>query len=188
MKRNSMFKFVFVFALASIVLFNSCKKQDKEETPLPEENELITTISLQVVDTLSLDTFVFSWRQPGGAGTAISVDTIKLAANKGYRVSIDLLDESKNPVASITEEIEGDANSHRFVYSTNVAGTSIKILDYDKQVPAMELGLKFLLGAGAAGAGNFNVLLKHYTDLDPKTNGVNAGSTDIEVAFPMLIK
>lgn len=188
MKRDSILKFVYVFAFASIVMLNSCKKQDNEETPLPEENELITTIRLQVVDTLSLDTFVFSWRQPAGAGTAISVDTIKLVANKAYRVSIDLLDESKNPVESITEEIEGDANSHRFVYSTNVAGTSIKILDYDTHLPPLELGLKFLLGAGDAGTGNFNVLLKHYTDLDPKTNGINAGSTDIEVAFPMVIK
>lgn len=188
MNKNRISILFYTLAVASIVLLNACKKQDKDETPLPEENELITTISLQAVDTISLDTFNFAWRQPGGPGTKIEVDTIQLDANKGYLVSIDLLDESKNPVVSITEEIEQDANSHRFVYSTNLAGSSIKILDFDSHIPAMELGLKFVLGAGTTGNGNFNVLLKHYTDLDPKTNGLNAGSTDIEVSFPMKLK
>lgn len=188
MNKNRISILFYTIAVASIVLLNACKKQYEDKTPLPEENELITTINIQAVDTISLDTFNFAWRQPDGPGTKIEVDTIQLDANKGYLVSIDLLDESKNPKASITEEIEQDANSHRFVYSTNLAGSSIKILDFDSHIPALELGLKFVFGAGATGSGNFNVLLKHYTDLDPKTNGLNSGSTDIEVSFPMKLK
>jgi hypothetical protein len=101
--------------------------------------------------------------------------------------SVDLLDKSKNPVVSVSEAVLADANSHRFIYTSSLAGTQIRILDFDQQVPAMELGLKFRFFAANTGTGNFICKLRHYTASSPKSGGLANGSTDIEVEFPIVL-
>jgi hypothetical protein len=177
-----------LFTLASLLVFNACKKQDDDHHNHNDENELITTVQFMFVDSLSSDTLNFEWSQPGGAGTAITVDTIALKANSVYYTSVTLLDKSKTPEEDISEEIEADANSHRFVYSCSLVGTSIQILDFDQQIPPMELGLKFRFHATNIGGGTLMSTLKHYTTEDPKTGGISAGSTDLEVSFPLVVK
>jgi len=187
MKKHNISNIFFLLAIASLFIFNACKKQEDDHANQDHDNELITTVRFQFVDSISLDTFRYAWSQPGGPGSAVSIDTIALKANRVYLATVDLLDESKNPIVSVSEEIAADANNHRFVYTTTLAGTQIQILDFDQQVPAMELGLKFRLIVANSGSGNFTCSLRHYTNLDPKTGGIIAGSNDIEVSLPLAI-
>jgi hypothetical protein len=189
MKKHNISKTLILLATASLLFFNACKKHDDDHKhdDHDHDNELITTVRLQFVDSLSKDTFNYTWSQPGGPGSAVSIDTIGLEADRVYLASVDLLDKSKNPVVSVSEAVLADANSHRFIYTSSLAGTQIRILDFDQQVPAMELGLKFRFFAANTGTGNFICKLRHYTASSPKSGGLANGSTDIEVEFPIVL-
>lgn len=177
-------------ALLFTTIFAACKKQENDTHDHSDENELITTLAIHFTDTAAGDTFTYAWRQPAGPGTAITVDTIKLKAGKSYLASVQVLDESKNPVVDITSEIAELANEHRFYYSTINSALQVSILDFDTQNPPMELGLKFRLNSlsNAPWAGLFGVKLKHYPSSSPKTGGEANGTTDIEVSFPMKLE
>jgi len=189
MKKHNISKTLILLATASLLIFNACKKHDDDHKhdDHDHDNELITTVRLQFVDSLSKDTFNYTWSQPKGPGSAVSIDTIGLEADRVYLASVDLLDKSKNPAVSVSEAILADANSHRFIYTSSLAGTQIRILDFDQQVPAMELGLKFRFFAANTGTGNFICKLRHYTASSPKSGGLANGSTDIEVEFPIVL-
>ena len=173
-----------------LILISSCKKQSQNSVDPTEENELITTIKLSFVDTGNLtDTFRFTWRQIGGPGTLIVRDTIRLTAQKTYQGFIEILDESKSPVFNVTSEIKTLQNEHRFIYSSSTSRLSLVSTDWDTNIPPIELGLKFLASTSDSGnsTGSLGILLKHYTVSSPKTAGILAGSTDIDVSFPVLI-
>ncbi len=181
-----------IITLVSVIFFTatSCKKLINSDKTPDEENELITTVSLLFIDALNSDTLKFDWSQPGGPGSGIAIDTIVLKPNVNYIATISILDESKNPTFNVSGEIKSDANSHRFIYTPTNANLSIKILDFDTHTPPIELGLSFeaiTLGVSQS-IGNFNVVLKHYTESAPKTGGLANGSTDIEVDFPLVIE
>ncbi|MCF8254657.1 MAG: hypothetical protein K9J84_08775, partial [Bacteroidia bacterium] len=161
-----------------------------EHTNIDEENELITSVTLTLVDSATNDTFLYSWKQLGGPGTAITLDTLKLKANRTYFGSTQILDESKTPVFNVTEEIREDANHHRFVFTSSTSNVWVNILDFDTHVPPIELGLKYKIYTLNAVSGNQNldVVLKHYTESSPKIDGLTAGSTDISVRFPMVLE
>lgn len=180
---------IIFIGLLFTTFFTACKKQETKTNNNTEENELITTLAIHFTDTVSGDTFSYAWQQPAGPGTAITVDTIKLKAGKSYLASVQVLDESKNPVVDITSEIAELANEHRFYYSTNNSALQISILDFDTQNPPMELGLKFGLNSLSANpwSGIFGVKLKHYPSSSPKVGGEANGTTDIEVSFPMVL-
>ncbi|OYU97174.1 MAG: hypothetical protein CFE21_02470 [Bacteroidetes bacterium B1(2017)] len=177
--------------LVSIIYFigmGACKKQESNNTQISEENELITSVSLTLIDSLTNDTINVKWSQIGGPGTAIVVDTLNLKVNSTYTVFTQILDESKSPIFNVSDEIKADANHHRFVYSSSATGISTSILDFDSHIPPMELGLNFKLRTSNLSTGKFNVMLKHYTEDSPKTLGLQAGSTDIDLSFPVEIK
>jgi hypothetical protein len=184
--------FIILSILAlSLVYFSSCKKQSTDEhTNLDEENELITTVSLTLIDSASNDTFRYTWKQLGGPGTTITVDTIKLIPNRTYFGSTQILDESKTPVFNVTEEIRADANHHRFVFTSTTPNVRVNILDFDTHLPPIELGLSYTIYTQNAvgGSHKLDVVLRHYTESSPKTDGLTAGSTDISVSFPMVLQ
>ncbi len=177
------------FSVLYILFFSACKKQEQNQTDPAEENELITAVKLTFIDSLSTDTVRCKWSQKGGPGTLISVDTIHLKADKTYKGFLEIYDESKIPVYDLTPEIKFLQNEHRFVYSNTSQGLSIQIADFDAHVPPIELGLIFraITTSNVVNAGNFRIMLKHYTASSPKTTGINAGSTDMDVSFPMII-
>ena len=183
------FKYLILFFSMVVLVFSACKKHDDEDDHSHDENELITTVAIMFVDTVANDTLSFKWQQLGGPGTAITVDTIKLLANKNYVAFTSVLDESKTPVFNVSDEIKQDANNHRFVYTSSTVNLTTKILDMDTNVPALELGLIFSAATTnpIPSIGKFNLELKHYTSSSPKTGGLANGSSDISVEFPLLI-
>jgi len=190
-KNNKLSFFTLLLAGIFMLGTTACSKHDDHDDhdhDHDHENELITTVKLHVIETGTTDTVSYAWKQVGGPGTAIVVDSIALKQGKVYEVLTEVLDESKTPAKNITTEIRNGANFHRFVYTSTITSLLLQVLDFDTQTPAMELGLRFRITTpDVMGSGNLKCVLKHYTSSDPKANGINAGSSDIEVQFPLLV-
>jgi hypothetical protein len=191
--KNNKLRF-FTFLLAGIFMLGTtaCSKHDDhddhDDHNHDHENELITTVRLHLIETGTTDTVSYAWKQVGGPGTAIVVDSMVLKQGKVYEAFTEVLDESKTPVKNITIEIGNAANFHRFIYTSTISSLILQVLDFDTQTPPMELGLKFRITTpDVMESGNLKCVLKHYTSSDPKTNGINAGSSDIEVQFPLFV-
>jgi len=183
-------KFAIIFGLTTLITISACKKQDDHDDDHDDENELITSVKLHFIDPATNDTLNFAWRQPAGPATAISVDTIKLVPGKTYIGLVEFWDESENPAENITEEIQSSPNEHRVVYTSSTQRIQTNITDVDTNIPPIELGLKFNAITTTTGAdiGIFQVVLRHYTSSSPKTGGLQNGTADADVNFPIVIK
>jgi hypothetical protein len=188
MKMN---KFYGVIALSSLMLV-SCKKDDT--TPADnhshDESELITTVQLNFsgkgvsgADT----TFSFSFDDPDGEGgnSPIKFDTIKIQSNKNYTCDLILLDKSKNPIDTISNEVQEEADNHLFFFTPSVSDL-ISITINDKDTKGRNLGLKSSWLSSKSGKGSVKVKLMHQPDIKDGTSAV--GETDVEIDFPVVIK
>ncbi|MEZ0483645.1 hypothetical protein [Fibrella aquatica] len=185
-----MFYAGWVLALGSLLFLNGCKKGTD---PLPaDENELITTVTLRFTEQGTTNTQTFSYQDRDGDGGAAPTrfDSVTLTANKSYSLTVDILDESKTPTESITEEIREEADEHLFVFAT----TPASLLTYtygDRDSRNFPIGLAGTVSTGAAGTGQLNVRLRH----QPPVNGVavkngtaTPGSDDVNLNFSLTIR
>lgn len=191
MKTVSLKKLI-VAATAVALIITSCKK-DKETVPDPEdpvnETEVMTTFKLTFVDsTNSANIVSATFRDPDGEGgnPPVQFDTIKLAANKTYFASVLILDETKSPVDTTSNEIEEESNDHLFFYTPQGVNETITILDKDNHTPPLPLGLITRWKTGAASKGSTKIVLRHQPDV--KNGTYSPGETDIEIEFQTHIK
>ncbi len=167
-----------------LLLVSSCKK-DKTEDPAPtNQSELITTVQLIFTDTLTglvADTATF--RDIDGPGGAAPVqDSILLQAGRVYSTEIILLDESKNPVDNISDEVESESDVHLFVFSAVPASGFLTTTIQDSDVNGEPVGLESYLQSGAAATGTYTVQLRHFDS--PALKQANTTyETDVEVTF-----
>ncbi len=172
---------VFITALVS------CKKDNAKPTDstLTNENEIITTMELKFSGkgVLGKDTtFVVTFNDPDGDGgnTATQFDTINLLKNSSYNVELTLLDKSKTPADTISNEVLEEANDHLFFYSSNPTGL-VDVLITDKDGNNRNLGLKSKWTTTNVGSGKVKVKLMHQPGVK---NGISeTGDTDVEVDF-----
>lgn len=195
-------KFLSILTVGSI-LFASCSNDDDDPAPI-NEGELITkmTISLvgggQTINMIVVD-------EDGADGPSAPKVTVSgdLSVNTTYNGTIELLNESVNPVEAINEEIEAEADEHQFFYTAN---SSLKIAttytdkesDYKKEdgttfTSVNPVGLKFTVTTTDAGTGAFTVILRHKPNKSATgvANGdiTNAGgNTDIDQTFNITVK
>lgn len=172
------------------VIAGGCKKQHSDDDHAHDENELITTVFVQLADSATSDSVYGGWSQPLGPGTAVEFDTLYLSKNAVYRGAISFLDESKKPPVDLTSEIKGEANAHRVVYQSGKPGVRLTVTDFDSQNPPMELGIKYTIRTDsvAFSDGMLRVNLRHYTSSSPKTSGIGAGTSDLDVLIPYQVK
>ncbi|MFN5444435.1 MAG: hypothetical protein ACK48V_09425 [Crocinitomicaceae bacterium] len=187
----SKFKFLGTALLAGLLVV-SCKKDDT--TPVDnhehDESELITTVQLNFSgkgisgnDT----TFTVSFDDPDGTGgnKPTSFDTIRFAANKTYTCDLILLDKSKNPVDTISNEVKEEADEHLFFFTpSNSDALSVTINDKDSK--GRNLGLKTSWVTKKATNGTLKVKLMHQPGVKDGTSA--NGDTDVEIDFPLVIK
>jgi hypothetical protein len=191
MKNNLIKLSVLILALSLVV--SACKKKDDDDevpTPVPDnEEELITTVRwIAYIGTTPIDTAYFS-DLDGDGGNAPTIQGIILEPSTTYTMKMELLDESKNPVVDVTEEIEEEADEHQFFYTfENLGASSYTYADADSR--GVPIGLEGTLITGAVSTGNVTIILKHQPDLKPTSgNGdVSLGETDIEVEIPVTIQ
>jgi hypothetical protein len=187
----SKFKFLGTALLAGLLVV-SCKKDDKkpDDHHHDHENELITTVQLNFSgkgisgnDT----TFIVLFDDPDGTGgnKPTAFDTIRLAANKTYSCDLILLDKSKNPVDTISNEVKEEKDDHLFFFTpSNKEALSVTI--NDKDTKGRNLGLKTSWVTTTVANGTVKVKLMHQPGVKDGTSAT--GDTDVEVDFPLVIK
>lgn len=170
-----------VAAVCSLLV--ACDKSD--DVVEPDENELITTVSLEFTEQGTTTPRVFTFRDVDGqGGQAPTLDNITLKANATYTLNVKMLDESKSPATDITKEIKEEDDEHLLVFTT----TPASVLTYtygDKDAKNLPVGLTGSARTGAAGTGKLRVQLRHQPGTKDGTPG--PGSDDVNVEFNLTV-
>jgi len=201
------------YAVAIAMAFTACKKDKKEEpkpnnpAPAPNPTEVITTMKIILRDSItgnqiSGSPFIFKDADGdgGNAGAFLPMaadSIINLDANKTYLAEIILLDETKSPADSISNEVVEEGAEHMFFfeqvdpsgtpYQLTIPGSDAKITYLDLDANNRGIGQQFKIRANTATSNQlpFRVTLKHQPDVK---NGTFApGDTDVEVKFKLKI-
>jgi hypothetical protein len=190
--------------------FTACKK-DKKEDPAPQqpappanEAELITTMKITLRDTINNTsvTYVFSdldgaGGNPATFGNSGADSIINITANHVYEATILLLDQTKTPVDTISNEVEEEGADHMFFfnsiaptgttsYTVNLSGgTTIKYLDSDANNRGIGLETLWTANPTSSVIEPLKIELKHQPGIK---NGTYApGETDIQVGFKLKV-
>ncbi len=193
-----------LLAIAALIFTSSCKKDDdkKDATTPPVTNpeEQITTVILKGYDHDNPNEvshqFSVSWEDLDGAGgNAPIIDSLVLDTGIAYHVHILLLDKTKTPWDTISNEVEEEKNVHQFFYTPSAVladKMEIERLDYDNNTPPLPVGLEFHMTVLATPAytipvvGSLGIVLSHYDGI-PKTTTPSPES-DVDIAFPVRLK
>lgn len=177
-------KSLLVTLLSALIVFGACKK---DKLPLNEE-ELVTTVVVNVTEAGTSNQSNFIFRDPDGEGgiAPTQFDSIILAPGKMYHVSVLLLNESAVPVDTISNEIEAEAVDHQFYYQP--AGVDITISNPNTDPVGLPLGSTITWSTGLPGTGNMRVTLKHKPGLKAAGDPVTVGDTDVELDWPVIIR
>lgn len=173
-----------------LISLSSCKKDDPE---VPNQEELITTLTLTLTPTGGGTALTFSFQDlDGDGGDAPIITTDALAANTVYTGSITLLNEQESPAEDITEEVREEAAEHQLFYEVT-AGTNLTVAYTDQDSDGKPLGVATSITTGDASNGQLTLTLRHEPNKDAagvsSGNIANAGGeTDIEVTFPVTIQ
>lgn len=179
-------KILTIAVIAS--LFFSCTDDDdaSPSTPIsPNEEELITTVRLNFMDTSGVTTS-FEFNDPDGdGGNAPVIDTITLNKGMSYNLSTEFLDASDpNDIEDITSEIRDEDDEHLVCYnSSSVNGLTLSVIDTDGTYEVGLLAIVITADTACSTNGTMRVTLKHQPGVK---NGTCApGETDVEVDFPL---
>lgn len=174
--------------LVSTIL-TSCKKDNNDVTKPADinEGELITTVQFKISTTYSpLITQTFQYRDVDGiGGISPSIDTIKLYGDRVYLVEVFLLDESKNPTDTISNEVLAESKDHLFIYEPADSNLRVTINDFDNNNPPLPLGILTSWGTKGKSTTSIKLTLKHQPGI--KNGDPTRGETDVEVTMPVII-
>jgi len=189
MMKKQITKIVLAVFIAGAV-FTSCKKDKPEE---PNDNEVITTMTLTFVPVDGGATVSYSFDDPDGpGGVAPTQQEIVLAPTKSYNVTLQLLDKTKTPVADVTVEVQSESEAHRFYYEPT-AGSNITVAGLNNDGIGVPLGITSTWATGAVATGKIKVTLRHYPGTPPNKAiddlvSSSKSSTDTEVEFNTKIQ
>lgn len=175
----------YLFLLLASATWSSCVKDTTP--PNPNEEELITTLQVRWTDSAGVQPAVVATYRDldGDGGNAPSTwDSITLKANTTYLGSILLLDESKVPVDTISEEVREEAADHLFCFGISGVSCTIKATDVD--LNGLPLGLQTTWRTGAPATGNVTITLRHQPGT--KNGSCTPGATDLEIPFQLRIE
>ena len=192
-KNKSILKGGLALAIFSALSLTSCKKEEVIVSPPVAGNEFMTTIKLRFENKNNpSDTTWAVWKDltpddqnaPDTSGAIINLDK-----NKTYKVSVKILDETKNPAEEITEDIRERGNFHFFTFfTTGTISSNLTIVatDFDTNPTPFHIGLENeFTTSGNVSTGRLEGVLRH----QPNTkNGTFApGNSDIDVFFTLNI-
>lgn len=189
-KRNS----IITICLLIVVLISGCKKK-KEDIATPQspgnETGLITSLKI-VFDDLSPSNndvvAVFEDLDGVGINPPTIQDTIKLKRTKNYIATIYLLDKSKTPVDTLSNNVLLDANNYQFFFTFTGISINKTYLDQDNNSPSLPIGLRtqWFVGGGVDGniieEGTTQIMLKKYQQ-GTKDGMATTGDEVIKVLF-----
>lgn len=183
---------IFIVASIFVLPFVSSCDKEVEDPIIPNEEELITTVIYTLVDTLTNDTIVFTYRDADGdGGLAPEITNADIQANTNYMAYLHLFNESATPAVEMTPEIINEAAAHQFFY-INQSSLDLDINYEDSDVNGNPLGLETSVQSFDVTSGQLTIVLRH--EPDKYAAGVasgditNAGGgTDIEVTFEISV-
>lgn len=183
-------------AFAALILsatFSACKKDEK--APVPDEQELITTLKIQLSNQSRgfSKTFIYKVENGFTSGTtgSVQIDTIKLEPGLTYDAILSVQNEKASPVEEITNEILEKGDEHLFVFTSNPSSGSgsVAISEGSKDKNGKPLNQTFKLTAGTGGSGKFDIQLMHLpTNKSGTTPESAGGETDLAVSFPVVLQ
>jgi hypothetical protein len=176
----------------------ACSKKE-ENVNTQTQQEVLTTLTLRFTDLADTNLkYAYSFRTNDGAafGRLQKLDTVKLLANKNYRMAVDVLDESKQTIVNQTEEINELSNEHQFFYFTSPNGLlNFNTSTFNKDNLGKQLGTEVaqIASKSSTGNGSLRVILRHLPNKDgvgvAANDTLNAGGeTDIAVTYPLIIQ
>ncbi len=177
--------YTIFLGLGILLSLSQCKDSGNELKP-DEENELITTVKLNFTNKTdgAVTTFMFQDKDGDGGNAATRYDTIQLAKDNEYSLTIAFLDESKTPTDDITAEIKDKSDEHLIIVTPNPA--DILTYKYDDQdANGLPVGLKGTIKTGKSMKGSLKIQLRH----QPQTKNGTAepGSDDVNLNFQLQI-
>lgn len=178
--------FVLLFIMGA---FASCKDKSTE-TPVPiNQSELITKVQLVIKDSITnniVQTATFS-DLDGPGGNVATIDSILLSSNSTYYMDIIVLDETKTPVDTISNEVLNEGDVHLFVFAPNPTSNFLETTLLDSDINSKPIGLSSLLRTSASGLGTFSVELRHFTSKQAKADNL-IFDTDISILFNVRLQ
>ena len=184
--KNTIYTFATLFIVA--ISLRSCKPDSTKCDNC--ETELITSVNIALTDSATgmVTQFKFRDLDGDGANAPIQFDTIKLLANRTYTALILVLDESKSPSDTISNEILEEANDHQFFFHSHDISVNFSYLDFDTHTPPMPVGLnsKWYVG-NVTGYGKIRIELKHQPSIKVAGND-QVGETDLDIDFNALVQ
>lgn len=194
------FKKLTLALATTTLIFSACKEDNIEPTKPKDSNaqELITTVILNGYNANNplANQFSVKWEDiDGDGGNNPTIDTLTLDSGITYRVQILMLDKTKTPIDTISNEVVKEANEHQMFYtfSANLNDKlNIARLDTDNNNPPLPLGLDIritpsnVLPFGVPLIGSLNIKLSHYDGV-PKTTSPSTES-DIDINLPVKLK
>lgn len=188
----------YIGLATAFVLMHGCRKNDADPTipPITNTQEQITTVLFNGFSELNPnDTskyFSCTWEDTDGAGGSLPrIDTLKLDSGLRYTVTLLLLDKTKTPWDTISQEIEERKNTHQFFYTPDhsiVDKLAVYITDFDDNNPPLPVGLRLTFDTrnqASPAMGNLRVVLSHYDGI-PKSTAPSP-DTDLDIFFPVQL-
>lgn len=184
--------FILAAAAASILFMGSCKKDTPADPVIPNEEEVITTLTYTLTPANGDSAVVLTFQDLDGDGGNDPIITGgTLNANTVYSGELTLLNELETPAGNITEEIEEEALAHQFFFQPTSVDATVTYADMDSN--GNPIGLSTALSSGAASSGTITIILRHEPSKDAA--GVSSGDitnaggeTDIEVTFDLDVQ
>ncbi|MFN0188700.1 MAG: hypothetical protein ACKVQV_08360 [Bacteroidia bacterium] len=187
MKTISINRIIFTFLLISLVC--SCKK-DKTNEPIPiNQSELITKVQLVFKDSITSNIVQIATFSDldGPGGNVATIDSILLASNTTYYMELVVLDETKTPLDTISNEVLDEGDVHLFVFSPNPSANFIETTILDMDINFKPIGLSSILHTSNIGLGTYTVELRHFDSEVAKAANITF-DTDVSITFDVRLQ
>lgn len=169
---------------------SSCEKDDPI---IPNEEELITSLVLQLTDAVTQEVLIFSFVDiDGDGGFEPEITNASLRPNTSYDATVFLSNASFDPPLDVSAEVIEEAEAHQLFYQ-NTPGLNLEIKYNDSDINGHPIGLSLKIDTKASSKGVLTVTLRHEPLKDSPSvisGDINmaGGETDIEVHFDVEIK
>ena len=187
---------IAAIALVATLTFSSCNKDDDNQDPPVNEEEVITTVTATYTPVGGGTAITLLYKDLDGDGPKAPVVTVSSAfeANKTYNGAVTVKNEAAIPAQDITAEIIEEGVDHQLFYqktgTLNAFTYATTPSNLDKN--GKPVGLQSVFTTTDVASGDLTITLRH----QPNKSGANvaagditnaAGSTDFEVTFKISV-
>ncbi|WP_299212160.1 type 1 periplasmic binding fold superfamily protein [uncultured Dokdonia sp.] len=178
----------YIIALITGMIAISCSSDDDNTPQVINEDEVITTVRIQLANSIGLTTTLESVDADGDGPNppVFSITGEPIIENTEYVGSVTFFNETVTPAENVTLEVIEESNEHQ-VFFTPASGLNVTTAYGNFDDNGNPLGTAFTLTTGEVSGGNFTVTLRH-EPTKPNTGLADAGGdTDVEVTFGISV-